>query len=36
VHLAVGEWHIPVENSTCGKPLIVYLSTQALTLFRDV
>ena len=33
VHLDEGEWHIPVENSKIGKPHIVYLSTQAQTLF---
>lgn len=36
VHLDEGEWHIPVENSKTGKPHIVYLSTQAQTLFREL
>lgn len=36
VHLDEGgEWHIPVENSKTGKPHIVYLSTQAQTLFKE-
>ncbi|MCW5140679.1 tyrosine-type recombinase/integrase [Burkholderia cenocepacia] len=36
VHLEKGEWHIPVENSKTGKPHIVYLSTQAVMLFREL
>ncbi|WP_420177475.1 tyrosine-type recombinase/integrase [Kerstersia gyiorum] len=36
VHLHEGEWHIPVENSKTGKPHIVYLSTQAQTLFKEL
>ncbi|HGM8012553.1 TPA: tyrosine-type recombinase/integrase [Pseudomonas aeruginosa] len=36
VHLDEGEWHIPVENSKTGKPHIVYLSTQAQTLFEEL
>ncbi|KGP02763.1 integrase [Alcaligenes faecalis] len=36
VHLDDGEWHIPVENSKTGKPHIVYLSTQAQTLFKEL
>ena len=36
VHLDEGEWHIPVENSKTGKPHIVYLSTQAQTLFKEL
>lgn len=36
VHLNEGEWHIPVENSKTGKPHIVYLSTQAQTLFKEL
>lgn len=36
VHLDEGEWHIPVENSKTGKPYIVYLSTQAKTLFKEL
>ncbi|MPT26900.1 MAG: DUF4102 domain-containing protein [Achromobacter sp.] len=30
------EWHIPVENSKTGKPHIVFLSTQAVTAFREL
>lgn len=36
VHLDEGEWHIPVENSKTGKPHIVYMSTQAQTLFKEL
>lgn len=36
VHSVEGEWHIPVENSKTGKPHIVYLSTQAQTLFKEL
>lgn len=36
VHLDQAEWHIPVENSKTGKPHIVYLSTQATMLFREL
>lgn len=36
VHLDEGEWHIPIENSKTGKPHIVYLSTQAQTLFKEL
>lgn len=36
VHVDKGEWHIPVENSKTGKPHIVYLSTQAQTLFKEL
>lgn len=36
VHVDEGEWHIPVENSKTGKPHIVYLSTQAQTLFKEL
>nr|WP_302229456.1 hypothetical protein [Azotobacter vinelandii] len=36
VHVEEGEWHIPVENSKTGKPHIVYLSTQAQTLFKEL
>lgn len=36
VHLDQCEWHIPVENSKTGKPHIVYLSTQAAMLFREL
>ncbi|QII87424.1 tyrosine-type recombinase/integrase [Bordetella hinzii] len=30
------EWHIPVENSKTRKPHIVFLSTQAVTAFREL
>ena len=30
------EWQIPVENSKTGKPHIVYLSRQAVALFKDL
>lgn len=30
------EWHIPVEHSKTGKPHIVFLSRQALELFREL
>jgi integrase len=30
------EWHIPPEHSKTGKPHIVYLSTQAVALFREL
>jgi integrase len=36
VHLDEGEWHIPAENSKTGKPHIVYLPLQAVTLFREL
>lgn len=36
LHLDEAEWHIPVENSKTGKPHIVYLSTQAVLLFREL
>lgn len=36
VHLAEAEWHIPAENSKTGKPHIVYLSRQAVELFRGL
>jgi len=36
VHLDIAEWHIPVENSKTGKPHIVYLSRQALALFKEL
>ncbi|QET44686.1 tyrosine-type recombinase/integrase [Bordetella hinzii] len=36
VHLDEGEWNVPVENSKTGKPHIVYLSTQAKTLFKEL
>lgn len=36
VHFDDAEWHVPVENSKTGKPHIVYLSAQALELFREL
>jgi integrase len=36
VHVGDAEWHIPVENSKTGKPHIVYLSTQALLLLKQL
>jgi integrase len=36
VDLDGAEWHIPVENSKTGKPHIVYLSAQAVMLFREL
>ena len=30
------EWHIPAENSKTGKPHIVFLSEQAIVLFREL
>lgn len=36
VDLVKAEWHIPAENSKTGKPHIVYLSRQAVGLFREL
>lgn len=36
MHLDEAEWHIPAENSKTGKPHIVYLSRQAVALFREL
>ena len=36
VHLNEAEWHIPQENSKTGKPHIVYLSKQAVLLFKEL
>lgn len=36
VPLDEGEWQLPVENSTTGKPHIVYLSAHAPTLFKEL
>jgi integrase len=36
VHLDEAEWHIPQENSKTGKPHIVYLSKQAVRLFKEL
>lgn len=30
------EWHIPAEHSKTGKPHLVFLSTQALDMFREL
>ena len=36
VDLDKAEWHIPAEHSKTGKPHIVFLSTQAVELFKDL
>jgi integrase len=36
VHFDQAEWHIPIEYSKTGKPHIVYLSRQAVGLFREL
>jgi integrase len=36
VHFEESEWHIPIEHSKAGKPHIVYLSRQAIVLFREL
>jgi integrase len=36
LHLDEAEWHIPEENSETGKPHIVYLSRQAVLLFKEL
>jgi integrase len=36
VDLAAAEWHIPAENSKTGRPHIVYLSRQAVGLFKEL
>ncbi|HEX5684931.1 MAG TPA: integrase arm-type DNA-binding domain-containing protein, partial [Ideonella sp.] len=36
VHLEEAEWHIPAEASKTGKPHIVYLSRQAISLFQEL
>jgi integrase len=36
VHFDEAEWHIPAENSKTRKPHIVYLSRQAVALFREL
>lgn len=36
VDLESAEWHIPAENSKTSKPHIVYLSRQAVTLFKEL
>lgn len=36
VDLEQAEWHIPAENSKTGKPHIVFLSRQAVELFKEL
>jgi integrase len=36
VDLDRGEWNIPAEHSKTGKPHVVYLSRQAVALFREL
>lgn len=36
VDLEQAEWHIPAENSKTGKPHIVFLSTQAVAMFKEL
>jgi integrase len=36
VNLDAGEWHVPTENSKTGQPHIIYLSKQAVCLFREL
>jgi len=36
VDLDAAEWHIPAENSKTGKPHIVFLSRQAVGLFKEL
>lgn len=36
VDLEHAEWHIPTEHSKTGKPHIVFLSSQAVTLFKEL
>jgi integrase len=36
VHFDTAEWHVPKENSKTGKPHVVYLSRQALALFKEL
>jgi integrase len=36
VDFEAGEWHVPKESSKTGKPHIVYLSSQAIELFREL
>jgi integrase len=36
VHLEEGFWEIPAENSKTGKPHLVFLSRQAVELFREL
>lgn len=36
VHLDEAEWHIPAENSKTGRSHIIYLSRQAVALFKEL
>ncbi len=36
INFETGEWEIPAEHTKNGKPHIVYLSTQAAALFREL
>lgn len=36
VDFDAAEWHIPAEHSKTGKPHIVYLSSQAVALFKEL
>jgi integrase len=36
VDLDAAEWHIPAENSKTGKPHIVFLSRQAVDMFKEL
>jgi integrase len=36
VDFDAAEWHIPAEHSKTGKPHIVFLSTQAVALFKEL
>jgi integrase len=36
VNLDTGEWLVPIENAKTAKPHLVYLSTQAVGLFREL
>ena len=36
VHFEQAEWHIPAEHSKTGKPHIVFLSRQAMALFKEL
>lgn len=36
IDLEIAEWQIPAENSKTGKPHITYLSSQAVSLFREL
>ena len=36
IDLEIAEWHIPAENSKTGKPHIVYLSSQTVSLFQEL